>query len=116
MQGPGSPDAHFEQLLITENHRGVQTCIAFIVIEVLFVLLRSSTHLTPQNLRWGWDDYFIFPALVFNVALCIEHICKNYVYIFPLRTPEQRTDSDTKTTLVVMPRYPVSQPSIRPDG
>ncbi|KAL8723938.1 MAG: hypothetical protein Q9166_008214 [cf. Caloplaca sp. 2 TL-2023] len=46
---------------------------AFIVLEILFVVLREIARRKTSS-EYGWDDYLIVPALVTNIGMCIQSI------------------------------------------
>lgn len=51
----------------------IAVSVVFIVLDLFFVGLRElARHRTKAT--WGWDDYFILPALVVNIGLCIHGI------------------------------------------
>lgn len=52
--------------------------VTFIALEVLVFGLRLLAR-KLQGTRFEWDDALVFPALVSNLGLCIECICKSFL-------------------------------------
>ena len=75
----------FEYLEAYSGGRLVAVAALFIVLDLLFVALREvARYLTKAT--WGWDDYFLVPALVTNLGVCIHGIGISWVAIRPWRT------------------------------
>lgn len=63
--------SHYSQAYLAEyiGYQVIAVAISFIVLETVFVVLRSLARrktLSPL----GWDDYLIVPALVVNLGMC----------------------------------------------
>lgn len=59
-----------------QGHKLLATGIVFITLEVIFAVLRYHSRYTKHT-PVGFDDWLIWPALVFNLALCVETIGKS---------------------------------------
>jgi hypothetical protein len=55
----------------------VATSIVFIILETFFVVLRFYAR-RIKRASVGLDDWFIWPALVANVAVCVEAISMQF--------------------------------------
>lgn len=51
-------------------------CIALLILETLFVLLRLVSRLVVKKQELGWDDFLIAPAYLACVGEIIASICK----------------------------------------
>lgn len=58
-------------------HHLLNVCIAFLVIDTVFVFLRLLSRQMQENKqrRWGIDDVFIIPSWIANVILMSLEIC-----------------------------------------
>lgn len=82
-----SPSAlsHYSPAYLAEyiGYQATAVAIAFIVLETVFVVLRSvARRKIPSPL--GWDDYLIIPALVANLGMCAHGISQ---FTMTLRSP-----------------------------
>ena len=73
-QSPTS-DYSLEYLAEYCGGRLIAVSVAFIVLEIFFVALRSFARLETSSPR-GWDDYLIGPALILNLGTCVVGIRK----------------------------------------
>ncbi|MCJ1230808.1 hypothetical protein MMC12_007482 [Toensbergia leucococca] len=71
-QSPTS-DYSLEYLAEYCGGRLIAVSVAFIVLEIFFVALRSFARLETSSPR-GWDDYLIGPALILNLGTCVVGI------------------------------------------
>jgi hypothetical protein len=61
-----------------QGHKLFTVGIVLIILEVIFAVLRYHSR-RKKHTPIGIDDWFIWPALVFNVAMCVETIVLVYV-------------------------------------
>ena len=47
------------------------TCIVFIILNTLFVVLRFVSRNFVKRLEVGWDDILIIPSWLCNIGTCI---------------------------------------------
>lgn len=47
------------------------TCVAFIILDTLFVVARFISRIFIGKVRLGWDDWWIIPAWLFSVTLTV---------------------------------------------
>lgn len=59
-----------------QGYKLLIVAVLFIILETLFAGLRYFSR-RKQHTPIGIDDWFIWPALVFNVGLCVESIGKS---------------------------------------
>lgn len=70
--------SHYSPAYLAEyiGYQVIGVAIAFMVLETVFVILRSLARrktLSPL----GWDDYLIIPALVVNLGMCAHGISQS---------------------------------------
>ena len=76
MSGHESP-AYIAQQLGYVNTT-IHTCIAFIVLDTVFVGLRFLSRTVKKGVELGWDDWLILPAWATNIGVCAVSICRPF--------------------------------------
>ena len=55
-------------------HREISYEILFLTLSIVFTILRFISRKTSENASWGWDDYFIPPALAMLIGNSVSRI------------------------------------------